>query len=306
MAVNKMIYGIDIGGTKIEITVFDENMQQKDNWRINTPTDCYQEFISAISDMIFEADGKFKLKGKVGIGMPGLSDQNGLSLSANISIANGQNVAKDLEDRIHRKVLCENDCRCFALSEANGGAGYGYKSVYCAIIGTGAAGGYVANNKIVLGRQKIAGEYGHLQLPADLKEKYDLPLRQCGCGLPNCYESYVSGPGIEFIYSHITGKNSKVPDIVKEWRTQSKEALKVFDCYMDILGSCFSNIILNYDPHAIILGGGISLIDEIVEGLAVNINSHLFKGFSAPPIYKAKFGDASGARGAALLAMGKD
>ena len=103
MAVNKMIYGIDIGGTKIEITVFDENMQQKDNWRINTPTDCYQEFISAISDMIFEADGKFKLKGKVGIGMPGLSDQNGLSLSANISIANGQNVAKDLGKKEYKK-----------------------------------------------------------------------------------------------------------------------------------------------------------------------------------------------------------
>lgn len=299
-----MIYGIDIGGTKTEITIFDDNLDQKDNWRIKTPTKNYQEFISALSLMIFEADEKFNVKGKVGIGMPGIADQNGKSLSANIAIANGKNVSKDLEGLIHRTVLCENDCRCFALSEANGGAGNDFKSVYCAIIGTGAAGGYVVNNELVLGRQKIAGEYGHLQLPSGLKEKYNLPSRECGCGLSNCYEGYVSGPGLEFIYNHITGNNAKVPDIVQEWRTQSNEALKAFDCYMDILGSCFSNLILNYDPHAIVLGGGISLIDEIVEGLEVNINKHMFRGFNAPPIYRAKFGDASGARGAALLARG--
>lgn len=299
-----MIYGIDIGGTKIEITVFDDNMQQKDNWRIKTPIDNYLEFISALEAIILEADKKFKVSGKVGIGMPGLADQNGLSLSANISVANGHNVSKDLEDKIHRPVVCENDCRCFAISEANGGAGEDFKSVYCAIIGTGAAGGYVFNHELVLGKQKIAGEYGHLQLPAVLNEKYDLPFRQCGCGLPNCYEGYVSGPGLEFIYYHITSKKLKVPDIVKEWRSQSKNALMVYECYMDILGSCFSNIIINFDPHAIILGGGISLIDEIVEGLEVHINKHLFIGFSSPPIYRAKFGDASGARGAALLAKG--
>lgn len=304
MSVIDMIYGIDIGGTKMEISVFDNHMILIDSWRINTPTQNYKQFISALADIIINADNKFNSKGKVGIGMAGLTDQDGISLSANISAVNGNNVASDLGKVICRTVAHENDCRCFALSEANGGAGTNYESVYCAIIGTGAAGGYVVNNTLIHGRQKIAGEYGHLQLPAYLKEKYNLPLRQCGCGLPSCYEGYVSGPGIEFIYQHMTGKQLEVREIMKLWLSQSQDAIKMLECYLDILGSCFSNIVLNYDPHAIILGGGISLIDEIIEGLAHNIDRHLFKGYSSPPILRAKFGDASGARGAALLARG--
>lgn len=302
MKVFNMIYGIDVGGTKIEIAIFEEDLSLISSWRIATPLNNYDQFINAIADVIFEADVKYECRGKVGLGMVGLIDQQGFSLSANISVANDKNVAKDLAEIIDRPVTCENDCRCFALSEANGGAGDGYESVYCAIIGTGAAGGYVVNGTLIQGRQNIAGEYGHLQLPATLREKYNLPLRKCGCGLPSCYEGYISGPGMEFIHQHLTGEKLSVIDIVNLWKVEPQKTISTLKCYLDILGSCFSNIILNYDPHVIVLGGGISLIDEILEGLERSTNQHLFKGFSAPSIIRAKFGDASGARGAAFLA----
>lgn len=299
-----MIYGIDIGGTKIEIAIFDEKLSHIESWRIGTPHKSYAEFTKALAEMIFEADHKYDCKGKVGLGMAGLSDHNGFCLSANIPVANGKNIPRDIGKLVDRPVVSENDCHCFALSEANDGAGAGFESVYGAIIGTGAAGGYVVNGTLIKGRQKIAGEYGHLQLSAHLREKYNLPLRQCGCGLPSCYEGYIAGPGLAFIHYHLTGEKITVQELVKRWRLTSPEAIPTLECYLDILGSCFANIIFNYDPHVIILGGGISLIDEILEGLALRINQHIFTGFSAPPIVCAKFGDASGARGAALLARG--
>jgi N-acetylglucosamine kinase len=45
MSVIDMIYGIDIGGTKMEISVFDNHMILIDSWRINTPTQNYKKFI---------------------------------------------------------------------------------------------------------------------------------------------------------------------------------------------------------------------------------------------------------------------
>lgn len=301
-----MIYGIDIGGSKIEIAVFDEDLSQKDRWRIPTPIDDYGVFINAIHDLIKQADDRFKCIGKVGLGMVGLRNQEGLSLSANIAVSNGHNVVKDIEDRISRKVVCENDCRCFAISEAIGGAGEDFINVYGAIIGTGAAGSFVKNRTLLKSRQNISGEFGHLQLPAFLRDKYDLPLRKCGCGLPSCYEGYISGPGLEFLHQHFGGPSISGIEIISLWDNGDPIACKTMDCYMDILGSCFSNIVLNHDPDVIVLGGGISLVDKVVAELPNHLNQHIFKGFSSPPIVPAKFGDASGARGAAILAMGND
>jgi N-acetylglucosamine kinase len=301
-----MIYGVDIGGSKIEIAVFDENLTLMDRWRICTPLDNYRSFISAIHELIVQADNRFDCIGKVGIGMAGLCNQDGLSLSANIAVANGHNVEQDIEGVISRKVVYENDCRCFALSEANGGAGEDFANVYGAIIGTGAAGSFVINGVLLKSRQRAAGEYGHLQLPAILKDKYGLPLRKCGCGLPSCYEGYISGPGLEFLYKHFGGSDISVINLINLWRNKDHLACKVMECYMDILGSCFSNIVFNLDPDIIVLGGGISLVDEIVAELPAHINQHLFEGFFAPPIIRAKFSDASGARGAAILAKGNN
>jgi len=299
-----MIYGIDIGGSKIEIAVYDEGINLQDSWRVNTPTGDYQTFLDTLTTLIIEADQRFDCLGKIGLGMAGLIDKNNLSLSANIAVANGKDIAKDVGDIVGRHITCENDCRCFALSEANGGAGVGYSTVYGAIIGTGAAGGFVIDRKLLKSWQNIAGEYGHLQLSAVLSQKYNLPLRKCGCGLASCYEGYISGPGLQFLHKHFNDVDLSVLDLLNSWRDGDKAAISTIDCYLDLLGACLSNIVLSYDPDIIVLGGGISLIDEFVTAIPQKIENHLFKGYRAPPVVTAKFGDASGTRGAALLARG--
>lgn len=298
-----MIYGIDIGGTKIAISVFDNELIEQDSWRVKTPAQDYHELLKSISNMIETADKRYNEPGIVGLGMAGIRDTNNLSITSNIPAVNGKDIAADLGKSVNRKVTIENDCRCFALSEATGGAAKSYSSMYGAIIGTGAAGGFVLNGKLLEDTQGIAGEYGHIQLPAFLQQKYDLELRTCGCGLPSCYEGYISGPGLIFLHNHFDGQHKEVPELVKAWRKNDKIAMKTMSCFFDILGACFANLILTYDPKVIVLGGGISLIDEVTGQLPNNIEKHLFKGVSSPPVIKAKFGDASGARGAAILAM---
>ncbi|MFT5759491.1 MAG: N-acetylglucosamine kinase [Alteromonadaceae bacterium] len=297
----QLFYGVDIGGTKIEIGVFTSELTLIDSWRIQTPTTNYKAFINAIVTLVNDANSRYSQKGNVGIGMPGIIDKNGLVKSANVSCATGKNIIADLTLALKSDISTGNDCRLFALSESIGGAGDNFKSVYGAIIGTGAAGGFCLDGHIYNGRSGFAGEYGHIPVSAYLIDKYKLPLLACGCGLKGCYEPYVSGPGLGWLYEHFGAKTKNTHHFVQQLNDNDPIATTTFDCYMNLLGASFVSIVLSYDPDIIVLGGGLSKIDKVVEMIPHYVKKHLFSGIGCPPIVRAKYGDSSGVRGAAIL-----
>ena len=274
-----------------------------DSWRVDTITHDYSAFLQLITAQIEKAQQILNVAdAAIGIGMPGLIDANGKQLSANVPCATGQNVAADIAGLLNRPVALQNDTRCFALSEANGGAGSGYSRVFGAIIGTGAAGGFCIDGELDLSMQGIAGEYGHQPLSADLCEKYNLPLYQCGCGLNGCVEMYIAGGGLDRLYNHLAKEHKNAKDWANELANGDSTAQQVLACYMDILGQAFASIVKILEPDVFVLGGGLSLVKQISEQLPDYIERHLFKGFESPPVVTAKFGDSSGVRGAAILA----
>lgn len=296
-----MIYGIDIGGTKIELVIFDDDLEMVARERVPTPTNEYAAFLDAIVGLVERADANFGAGWPVGLGIPGLVTAEGYSLCANVPAASGKRVAADLAERLNRATAAENDCRLFALSEARGGAGEGYRTVYGAILGTGAAGGLIVDGQLERGRQGIAGEYGHIQLSAALQHKYELPIWPCGCGLPACVESYIAGPGLVALARHFGSDVTDPASLDAVWRAGDVIAKQTRACFQDILGATFATLVMMHDPDVMVLGGGLSLIDDVVDSLPTSLDRHLFAGFTAPPIVRAKFGDSSGVRGAALL-----
>ena len=211
-----MHYGLDIGGTKIEAAVFDAGFNKLDGQRINTPTADYSLFLDRIKELVNAFDERFQTRGTVGIGLPGvLNHDTGQLISSNISCANGPNLRDDLSKAVGRPVAIENDCRCFAFSEAVGGSADDHRRVFGAIMGTGAGGGMCIDKKIYNGATNLSGEWGHLPLPASLQQKYDLPLWKCGCQLSGCYERYIAGPGLSRLYQHFSGKEATAPEVIK-------------------------------------------------------------------------------------------
>ncbi|MBB1299983.1 ROK family protein [Pseudoalteromonas sp. SR44-8] len=296
------IYGIDIGGSKIELAVFDASLKQLESWRIATPQNSYQDFLNALVGMILSADHKYQCHGAVGIGMPGIVNANQQVLSANVPHATGKNAAQDLAQLINRPVAIENDCRCFALSEARSSVGLQHTRVFGAILGTGAGGGLCIDGQLYKSAQGIAGEYGHYALSAVLQQKYQLPILKCGCGLTGCIESYIAGPGLARIYQHFSGEVLTTFEIVEGLRKGDVFCQQSFACYLDLIGSTFAAIIMAYDPEVIVVGGGMSLVDELMSKLEDAIVPYVFADIRVPKIVLAEFGDASGARGAAILA----
>ena len=297
-----MIYGVDIGGTKIELVVFDDALTPQSRERLPTPTGDYDAFLGAVADLVARADAEHGVAAPIGVGIPGLVDAEGLSFCANIPCAIGKPVASDLSTRIGRTVVAENDCRLFALSEAHGGAGAGYRTVFGAILGTGAAAGLVVDGRLERGRRGAAGEYGHLPLPATLQHGHDLRLRDCACGLPACAEGYVGGPGLLAMAREYGVEGNDTQAVVEAWRSGTRAGTRTYEAFIDILGASLANVVKLVDPDVIVMGGGLSQIPEVIADLPQAITRHMFSGFGSPPVVLAKFGDSSGIRGAALLA----
>lgn len=297
-------YGIDIGGTKIELVACDAALAVHHRQRVPTPTRDYAAFLQAIVDLVDAADAALGQRGvAVGLGLPGVRDRaSGRQLSANVPSLTGHTVGADLQARLQRPLELGNDLQCFALSEAHDGTAAGYPSMFGVILGTGAGGGFCVGGRLIAGHNGIAGEWGHWSLPVTLQQRHDLPLLDCGCGLRGCLERYVSGSGLAMIHARRGGAALDAAEVVARAQAGDAIAQQALAIHRDLLGYSFASLILALDPHVIVLGGGLSKLEQLYRDLPAAIAPYLFTGVRVPPILPPTFGDAGGARGAALLA----
>lgn len=299
-----MFYGLDIGGTKIELAVFDQTIQLLDKWRLPTPTTDYRLFVQTLVQQIAQADSVYGKASAVGIALPGVIRPDNTVISSNVPCLTGNAVALELAAQIERPVAIGNDCRCFALSEAVMGAGKGVSRVFGAILGTGAGGGYCVDGQLIAGATQLSGEFGHIGLAAAVVQQWQLPLFRCGCGLFGCAEPYVSGSGLARLYQHFSADHTvDTYQWLAAYRRADAAACQTFACYISALGSVMAAQILTFNPDLIVLGGGLSDIPEILQALPQATAAHLFHGAPLPVFARAELGAASGVRGAALLAQ---
>ncbi|WP_249962614.1 N-acetylglucosamine kinase [Histophilus somni] len=305
-----MYYGFDIGGTKIELAVFNEKLEKRYSERVDTPKDSYDEWLNVITHLVQKADEKFACKGTVGIGVPGFVNQEtGIAEITNIRVADNKPILKDLSERLGREVRAENDANCFALSEAWDKDNQQYPVVLGLILGTGFGGGLVFNGKVHSGQSGMAGELGHLQLnyhALKLLGWDKAPIYECGCGNKACLDTYLSGRGFEMLYRDLQGKALSAKEIIRCFYDKDESAVKFIELFIELCAISIGNIITALDPHVIILGGGLSNFDYLYEALPKALPQHLMRTAKVPLIKKAKFGDSGGVRGAAALFLSRD
>ena len=300
-----MHYGLDIGGTKIELAVFDSDMQLLHRWRTATPTADYHQFLQTVTAQIGIADQRYGSLGSVGIALPGVIRPDNTVLSSNVPCLTNQAVAAALAQQLQRPVAIGNDCRCFALSEALLGAGRSFQRVFGAIVGTGAGGGFCLNGQLYQGAGRLAGEFGHQGLAAAVVQQFALPLFRCGCGLSGCAEPYISGSGLARLYQYFSDlQDADSYQWLSAYRAGDEAAKQTFACYISALGSVMAAQVLTLDPDIIVLGGGLSEVPELLAALPEATRRYLFTGAPLPLFAGAEFGASSGVRGAALLGRG--
>lgn len=306
-----MRFGVDLGGTKIEVVALDEAGLLKYKQRIATPKGDYQATLQAIIDLVLEADRVLDTQGSVGVGIPGsVSHKTGRVKNANSTWLIGQDLQGDLRAKLNRPVEIANDANCFALSEATDGAAQGAEVVFGVIIGTGCGGGIVINGQILNGVNAIGGEWGHNPLPwaTETDEKLD-----CYCGLSGCNETFLSGGGLERHYQKrapllssinlaVQNTHPTVQEIVDLSKQGDKLAVQLMDDYYTWLAKGLASVINLVDPDVIVLGGGLSNIEALYTEVPKRWQQWVFSDQVSTKLVAPKFGDSSGVRGAAWLA----
>jgi len=285
--------GIDLGGTKIEAIIIDDQFQVINRKRIPTLRDeGYDAIINRIIDLSKEMISIGDIDGPIGICTPGtIEATTGLLKNSNTVCLIGKPIQQDMEDALGTPVLMENDANCFALAEATIGSAKNYDVVFGVILGTGCGAGIVMNKKIHRGANAIAGEWGHHTLYPD--------GRSCYCGNQGCTESYISGTALESEWKELTGEFATVTDVIDNKMYEAHPEWK--ENFMMNFGRALSNVIDILDPDAIVMGGGLSKVDLLyTEGMQA-VYKESFSEVVRTPIIKNKLGDSGGVFGAAMI-----
>ncbi|QNE42323.1 ROK family protein (plasmid) [Hymenobacter sp. NBH84] len=298
------LWGIDLGGTKIEGVILKSAQEPEVLFRHRVPTGVahgYAHILGQVAQLVdhLEAAAGYRAD-QVGIGTPGTTiPKSGLMKNCNATVLNGQPVRADLEQLLGMRVVMANDANCFALAETQLGVVKQQfpdaKVVFGIILGTGVGGGLVVNGQILGGYHGIAGEWGHNYLDAAEGDP-------CFCGKTGCNESILAGPALERYYARHSDQPRTLPEIVERAAhghdavaTQTMERLAHF------FGLALSNVINLLDPDVIVIGGGVGNIDCLYEAGIANVQQHIFDHQFEAPVVKPLLGDSAGVFGAAYL-----
>ena len=299
----KPLWGIDLGGTKIEGIVVDAADNYRTLARRRIPTERargYQHTLGRIAHLVDLLAEETSLKpSAIGMGTPGAMDPDTEKLkNSNSQQLLNQPLQKDLENLLNVPMKLANDANCFAIAETKLGIVAervpNAKAVFGIIMGTGVGGGVVIDGKVLNGRHGIGGEWGHNVL--------DASGGPCYCGKVGCVETVLSGPALEKFYASISGKQLNLKEIYQEAQHGNDPfAQQSLDRLLHFFGKALAVVINILDPDAIVIGGGLGNIPELYTKGVKEIEKHVFNPVLRTPILKPKLGDSAGVFGAAML-----
>ena len=285
--------GIDLGGTKTEGILLDDNFEIIERIRVKTnQQEGYSSILDLIKNLVDDLRQKTDQKTSLGICTPGsLSKKSGLIKNSNTQCLIGKDLKTDLENIFKHDISIENDANCFALAESKLGVAKNFDVVFGVIMGTGVGGGLIINDHIHNGRTNIAGEWGHHCIwPQG---------NSCYCGKQGWVETYLSGPALEKRWEQLTNKRQSLTEIIQKsddnllqkWKTE----------FLDNFGLALGNVIDILDPDVIVLGGGLSNIPFLYDEGKNSVYQKVFSDQIDTPILKNSLGDSAGVFGACMI-----
>ncbi len=311
----KICFGIDVGGTTVKMGIFTTEAKLVDSWEI--PTRKEDEGSHILEDICNEIDKKLVEKKisredllGVGIGIPGPITKDGTVLNC-VNLGWGVfNVEEKFSQMLGGvKVKAGNDANVAALGENWQGGGIGFEDLILITLGTGVGGGVIIGDKIITGSNGAAGEIGHMPVV------YDEDAEVCGCGKKGCLETVGSATGIVREAKKLLA-NTDIPtplrdnsdftckDIFDAAKEGDKAAMIVVDKLAEYLGIAAAHIAAVTNPQVIVIGGGVSkagkfLLDKIEE----KYMEKAFKACRNAKFALATLGNDAGMYGAAALIL---
>lgn len=327
------VIGIDIGGSKIECALvqirkdyhnwlhhppstYDETFAIISRARVATAREQgYAPIVKKIANLITTAcqqhQVSFEQLAGIGIGLPGAVNRDMQMVNGNTLALIGKDIRTDLRTALNfkGKCICENDANCFVFAEAMGNIGLNLHHRHGVpltqqiavgiILGTGLGGGLFYRGRMFKGKDSSALELGHRTFIKDGK--------MCYCGRRGCAEQYLSGSALEANFNQhrpaYTEPQLQAAAIFALEEKKEPAAVAALNQYRQHLAQLLADVSNTFDPHYIVLGGGLSRQASIYRSLATDMQRELFVKKNPPQIKPNELGDSSGVLGAALLPL---
>ncbi|HEY5080065.1 MAG TPA: ROK family protein [Opitutaceae bacterium] len=294
------LFGIDLGGTKIEGAVIDRSRPDRALCRLRVPTGGsrgYRHVIGQVARLVrmLERESGTKRPSRIGFGTPGvLEPATGVLKNSNTLCLNGRRLRDDLSLKLGVEARVANDANCFALAEAAFGAGRGRRVVVGLILGSGCGGGIVVDGRVLDGLHGIAGEWGHNPIRGE--------RTPCYCGRTGCVETVISGPALERYYRVRSGRSARLPEIARRAQEGEGAARATLQRLRSKFGEAIAAVINILDPDAVVIGGGVGnlplLYDEATRRAVLK---YVFNTQVRTEFLRPNLGDSAGVFGAAML-----
>ena len=311
--------GIDLGGTKIQAAIVDEDHGVRGSARRATPTsggpaDVAAEMEAALRDAATSAATEVAALAGVGVGSPGTVEGGSVRGARNLPGWEGSfPLAATLQEALGCEVRVGNDVEVATVAEFALGAGRPYRSLLGVFWGTGVGGGLILGGEVWRGRGG-AGEIGHVVVAID--------GARCTCGRLGCMEAYAGRASMETHARKLHEEKGRKTDLFKLMQEHGrarltsgiwaralerddKLAVHVVDRAVRALGAGVASVVNALDVEAVIIGGGLGV--RLGEPYARRIEDamlpHVFIDSRPPRLHLAALGDLGGAIGAALLAQ---
>jgi glucokinase len=313
----RVIIGIDVGGTNTAIGIFNHQFSLLDKVSVETLRPNFPnktsnpilffDFLAREIEKLAERNGFKDRIDCIGIGVPGKVNPNiGMAISAvNLGYENVP-FAEEMKRRLNVPVFIDNDVRNYTRGEAIAGSGKDYKNLICLTLGTGMAAGIMIDGNMITGHDFFAGEIGHDPV---LGEK-----AVCNCGQRGCLETIASASGISRLASEAVQSGKKT--ILRDWKgpITSKDvylaslqgdrvSTEIFDYVGKTLAYKLVTIAFLLNPQVIIIGGGAAAAGRLLLDPIEEIFEQHYSKTHIPIICTGSLGDSAGLFGSAYLAM---
>lgn len=307
--------GIDIGGTGIKAGIVKEDgtivYKQSAVTQAHLGYDVLAADIAKLIEVTLkEANVSIDEIKSIGMGCPGsIDDKNGVVIYANnINLKNAP-LCDELKKYYDKPIYIGNDANCAALGEYFALGDDSVENFVAITLGTGVGGGIILNKKLFTGSNGIAGELGHTVIKVGGEK--------CTCGRNGCWEAYASATALirdteraaknnpDSYLAKLVAENGgkatgRIPFAALEMG--DKTAKEVIDSYVVSVAEGIVNIINTFQPHAIVIGGGVSNAgDALLKPVREYVEKNSYGGILGTKISIAKLGNDAGIIGAAFL-----
>jgi glucokinase len=310
----KLIVGVDLGGTKIDAVLADDcgNIRKRE-LKETLAAEGPNAVIKRVVDAIKAVSSGSKIAA-VGIGAAGIIDVEKEVITFSPNLPGWRNIKlKDiLERELGLKTFVDNDATVAAMAEHKFGLAVGCDHLIFITLGTGIGGGIITNGNVYRGASGSAGEIGHMMI--------DINGPPCGCGKKGCWEALASGSALEREarakieegvntsipkYARAKGGRITAKGVYLAAQDGDETAMDLIEQLGFYLGVGLANLINIFNPQLVVVGGGVSRMGEMLLVPArKTIREHAFEiSAKAARVEVSSLGYDAGPLGAVALAL---